>query len=111
MTVLLQYLYLSTSVKDLEGPGLPLALPLKRDMAFEDFAKFTAVMLYNMPIMPALCSELAYYAGIMFDALTRLLCLKLCWHNQRRPSIYVYILDKFHYVFIYIAHIGTYLVI
>ena len=36
--------------------------------------------------MPALCSKLAYYASIMLDALTCLLCLKLCRHNRRRPS-------------------------
>ena len=35
--------------------------------------------------MPALCSKLAYYAGIMLDALACLLCLKLCRHNQRMP--------------------------
>ena len=42
----------------------------------------------NLPIMPALCnlcSKLAYYAGIMLDALACLLCLKLCWHNRRMP--------------------------
>ena len=36
--------------------------------------------------MPALCSKLAYYAGIMLDALACLLCLKLCRHNMLRPS-------------------------
>ena len=36
----------------------------------------------NLPIMPALCSKLAYYAGIMLDALACLLCLKLCRHNR-----------------------------
>ena len=29
----------------------------------------------------------AYYAGIMLNALACLLCLKLCWHNQRKPAI------------------------
>ena len=29
----------------------------------------------NLPFMPALCSKLAYYAGIMLDALACLLCL------------------------------------
>ena len=42
----------------------------------------------NLPIMPALCSKLAYYAGIMLDALACLLCLKLCRHNRRMPSIH-----------------------
>ena len=40
-----------------------------------------------MPIMPALCSKLAYYASIMPDALACLLCLKLWRHNRRRPNI------------------------
>ena len=40
----------------------------------------------NLPIMPALCSKLAYYAGIMLDALACLLCLKLCRHNRRMPN-------------------------
>ena len=40
----------------------------------------------NLPIMPTLCSKLAYYAGIMLDALACLLCLKLCRHNRRMPS-------------------------
>ena len=42
----------------------------------------------NLPIMPALCSKLAYYAGIMLDALACLLCLKLCRHNRRMPNRY-----------------------
>ena len=37
--------------------------------------------------MPELCSKLAYYAGIMLNALASLLCLKLCQHNRRRPTI------------------------
>ena len=46
----------------------------------------------NLPIMPALCSELAYYAGIMLDALACLaIMLKLCRHNWRMPNcMYVY---------------------
>ena len=39
----------------------------------------------NLPMMPALCSKLAYYVGIMLDALACLLCLKLCRHNRRMP--------------------------
>ena len=27
----------------------------------------------------------SYYANIMLDAFSYLLCLKLCWHNQRVP--------------------------
>ena len=56
-------------------------------MAFEGFAKFRGMLLYNMPIMPALCSKHAYYASIMLDALVCLLCLKLCRHNRRRPNM------------------------
>ena len=90
VTVLLKYLDLSISVaehsKDLEGPALPLSTPLKRDTVLEDFTKFRDLHLYNMPIMPAVRSKLAYYASIMLDALACLLCLKLCRHNQRRPK-------------------------
>ena len=28
----------------------------------------------------------AYYAGIMFNALTTLLCSKLHWHNRLKPK-------------------------
>ena len=31
-----------------------------------------------------------YYAGIMLDAFLYLLCSKLCWHNWRRPGIYLH---------------------
>ena len=37
--------------------------------------------------MPEICSELAYYAGIMLNVLACLLCLKLCRHNRRRPNL------------------------
>ena len=57
----------------------------KRDMAFEYLAKFRDMLLYNMPIMSPLYSKLAYYASIMLNALTYLLCLKLCWHNRHMP--------------------------
>ena len=88
MTVLLEYLDLSIPVaghsKDLDGPAPPLATPL-------DFAKFRDMLLYNMPIMPALCLALAYYVSITLDALACLLCLKLlCWHNRRRRSSRTY---------------------
>ena len=43
----------------------------------------------NLPIMPTLCSKLAYYAGIMLDALACLLCLKLCRHNRRMPTVHI----------------------
>ena len=85
VTALLEYLDLSISVagysKNLDGSAPPLAMPL-------DFSKFRDMLLYNMPIMPALCSVLAYYVSIMLDALACLLCLKLCW--ERRPSSRAY---------------------
>ena len=34
-------------------------------MAFEDFTKFGGMLVYNLPIMPALCSKLAYYDVII----------------------------------------------
>ena len=79
----------------------------KTDMAFEGFAKFRGMLLYNMPIMPALCSKLAYYASIMLCALACLLCLKLCRHNRRRPStvISAHISLTFHSQ-CYIRYIG-----
>ena len=27
----------------------------------------------------------AYYAGIMLNALAKLICSKLCWHNRLKP--------------------------
>ena len=55
----------------------------------------------NLPIMPALCSKLAYYAGIMLDALA---CL-LCRHNRRMPNTHTHthIYTGTH------ARIGTYM--
>ena len=58
----------------------------KTDVAFEGFADFRGMLLYNMPIMLVLCSKLAYYASIMLEALACLLCLKLCRHNRHRPN-------------------------
>ena len=33
----------------------------------------------------------AYYAGIMLNAVGYLLCPKLCWHNQHRPSAHFWL--------------------
>ena len=41
----------------------------------------SSINFYILPIMPVLCSKLAYYANIMLNALAYLLCLKLCWNN------------------------------
>ena len=41
----------------------------------------SSINYYILPIMPVLCSKLAYYAIIMLNALAYLLCLKLCWNN------------------------------
>ena len=89
VTVLLEYLDFSISVaghsKDLEGLAPPLAMPLKKK---HGVTKFRDLHLYNMPIMPALCTKLAYYASMMLDASACLLCLKLCQHNRCRPKSY-----------------------
>ena len=34
----------------------------------------------------ALHKKFTYYAGIMLNAFTILLCSKLCWHNWLRPT-------------------------
>ncbi len=39
-----------------------------------------------MPLWHALHKKFTYYAGIMLDAFTILLCTKLCWHNWLRPT-------------------------
>ena len=44
-------------------------MTLKKKWHLKDLAKFRGMPLYNMPIMPSLCSKLAYYAGIMLIAL------------------------------------------
>ena len=46
--------------------------------------------------MLALCSKLAYYAGIMLNALACLLCLKLCRHNRRRPTYWWHVKARHH---------------
>ena len=33
--------------------------------------------------------NISYYAGIMLNAFSDLLCSKLCWHNQLVPSYVV----------------------
>ena len=42
-------------------------------------------ILYNFSIMLAI---FAYYAGIMLNAFTTLLCSKLCWHNRLKPNMH-----------------------
>ena len=37
-------------------------------------------------------TNLSYYAGIMLNAFSDLLCLKLCWHNRLVPSHNYYIM-------------------
>ena len=34
-------------------------------------------------------SYLAYYAGIMLDAFSNVICSKLCWHNRPGPTCYL----------------------
>ena len=74
-------------------------------------APFSYKWLIFLPIMPELCSKLAYYAGIMLNALACLLCLKLCRHNRHRPNldatiVLSHFLPKGHWVlqFIGVTH-------
>ena len=95
MTVLLEYLDLSISAGRaqlrFEGPSPALDhTNEKQTWHLKALLKFRGMLLYNMPIMPALCPKLAYYASIMLDALACLLCLKLCRHNRRRPRHCIY---------------------
>ena len=90
MTALLEYLDLSISAGRAQlrfgGPSPVLGYTNeKQAWCLKALLKFRGMLLYNMPIMPALCPKLAYYASIMLDALACLLCLKLCRHNRRRP--------------------------
>lgn len=105
MTVLLKYLdfliFSGRAEQRFGGPSPTLGYAteketwrLKTSLSLEAY-----YFIANMPIMPALCSKFAYYASIMFDALARLLCLKLCRHNQRWPNIGIYICSKSLQVF------------
>ena len=95
MTVLLEYFDLSISAGRAQlrfrGPSHTLGYTTeKQTLRLKTLLKFRGILLYNMPIMPALCPKLAYYASIMLDTLACLLCFKLCWHNRRRPSMHTY---------------------
>ena len=90
MTALLEYLDPSISAGRAQlrfgGPSPALGYTNeKQTWRLKALFKFRGMLLYNMPIMPALCPKLVYYASIMLDALACLLCLKLCRHNRRRP--------------------------
>ena len=54
----------------------------------------------------------SYYAGIMLDAFSYLLCLKLCWHNRRVPichySVASYELVPYSYACGYILSYTTF---
>ena len=43
-------------------------------------------LLYIAEIYPYYAGNFSYYVSIMLYAFQPLLYLKLCWHNQRRPS-------------------------
>ena len=48
-------------------------------------------ILYNFfplcwQILPIMLANFAYYAGIMLNAFTTLLCSKLCWHDRLKPT-------------------------
>ena len=44
--------------------------------------------------------NISYYAGIMLNAFSDLLCSKLCWHNRLVPNYNTYILYQFIHYFI-----------
>ena len=35
-----------------------------------------------------------YYAGIMLDAFSYLLCSKICWHNRLVPTVGIYVVGN-----------------
>ena len=41
---------------------------------------------YILYIFSIMLSNFAYYAGIILNAFTTLLCSKLCWRNRLKPS-------------------------
>ena len=43
--------------------------------------------------VPIMLTIFAYYAGIMLNAFTTLLCSKLCWHNRLKPNGWEVITD------------------
>ena len=49
---------------------------------------FQEIIIYDIDfnIFMYLCSKYAYYAGIMLDAPTIVLCSKLCRHNVSEPT-------------------------
>ena len=73
--------------KNLEDPGPPLAMPLKKTWSLKISlsSEVCYFIIQCMPIMPTLCSKLEHYTGIMLDALPCLLCLKLCRYNRPMP--------------------------
>ena len=51
-----------------------------------DSLKISVLTFKFMPLWHTLHKKFTYYAGIMLDTFTILLCSKLCWHNWLRPS-------------------------
>ena len=49
--------------------------------------------------------NISYYAGIMLNAFSDLLCSKLCWHNRLIPNCYTAHDDNLH---MYHLHYYTY---
>ena len=47
----------------------------------------TCISVTCLLVMSELCSKFTYYASILLNALACLLCLKLYWHNWRRPTL------------------------
>ena len=53
--------------------------------------------------MPTLGSKLAHYTGIMLDALTCLLCSKLCWHTVKAQAYHLPYTYLEFFLFVYFA--------
>ena len=57
-------------------------------------AKYTRFFLDNdcsitvCQLLVEIFKNISYYAGIMLNAFTDLLCSKLCWHNWMVPNPY-----------------------
>ena len=49
-------------------------------------------------LFAAFFQSISYYAGIMLNAFSDLLCSKLCWHNRLVPSKYIpFIITDLHH--------------
>ena len=49
--------------------------------------------------------NISYYAGIMLDPFSDLLCSKLCWHNRLVPSVDMYMCLLNNYIVIHVLYV------